>query len=186
MPKPQTESNSWEQQDRSSRRLRQSLEKLERNSSQYLTKKYGISENFVQEVKSKEQALQLCEKAMEALATEYVDHLSTFKESTDPKVALAALEQAEVVWRAEASLIANLDAAGREHQFLGTMRGQAFQVVQDKLEDAARSCAKQPTPENAALCLGVIGVVDTMLAELGLPPNSAERKKFREIAKGLL
>ena len=127
--------------------------------------------------------MQLCEKAMETLATEYVDKLVAFKEAASPIDALDALESSEVIWMAEASIVNHFDQEGGEKQFLGQIRQGTLRVLENRLEEAARMCSRTPSAENTALCLGVMGVMDSIWESFGEPVDSPTRSRFRDIAK---
>lgn len=179
MPQPHEQDHHKKAEER----LQKNLDKLQRQSEKHVGDKYGISSTFAKEAQTEAQALAFCEKAMETLATEYIELLARFKESSDPLPSLNALEQAEVIWRGETTVINQFDGDGQEKQFLQTMRQQAYVVMQDKLEEAARECRRNTTDENAALCLALLAVMDGMLEEFGRPPSSPDRQRFREIAK---
>lgn len=183
MPQAQPIFNPEENQQQLQKKLHSSLDKLQKRSQKYASQKYGISDDFLQEVNTESQAMQLCEKAMETLATEYVDKLIAFKEAKDPVGALEALESSEVIWMAEASIVSHFDQEGGEKQFLGQIRQGTLRVLENRLEESAALCSRTPSPENIALCLGVMGVMDSIWESFGEPTDSPMRRRFREIAK---
>lgn len=184
MPEAQQQEEGWEQKKhKASDVLRASINKLKTRSEAHVRDKYGVSAEFADSVQSDAHALELCEQAMATLAEDYVDAVTRFKESATPLEKLAALEQAEVIWHGEAAVIRQLDTEGEESQFLGRVRAQTFVVMQDALEAAAEACSKKPTDETVALCLAVLGVMDSIQEELGAPMDSPERQQYRSIAK---
>jgi len=186
MPEAQHHLPPEEKQSRSPEVLRSNVDKLKKRSEQYVKDKYGISEEFSQQLDPQKEALKLCEKAIEALATDYVTLLTTCMEATDAIEALEALEKSEVLWYGESLVIARFDIDGEERRFLATIREQTYRALENRLETAAGQCSKNPSPENVALCLGVLGVMDNILDEFGERVNSPARKRFRDIARSFL
>ena len=184
MPQAERDTQGSSKENASSKILKASLDKLQRKTKENLKNKYGISQNFSEEVKTKEHALELCDKAMDTLANEYVNQLIAFKEESDPLKTMAALERAEVTWKSETTVINYFDADKGEAEFFQKLRLQTLGLYQDKLEESARQTAKNTTDENVALCLSLIGLMDAIYEEVGLPKNHPERVKFRDIARG--
>lgn len=162
--------------------LEASIEKLTQHSKQHLQAKYGLSEGLRKQCQTEGQAMVLCERAMETLATEYVDKLVLFRESPEPMSALQALDDAEAIWQAETTILKHLDPDGKETEFLKEMRAHAYQVLVQRLETAADRCKRQASDENVALCLGILATLDAQLGELGQPVHGAERQKWRQLA----
>ena len=162
--------------------LRQALGKLSSHSQDTLKKKYGLSEQFKMEAPSEESALSMCEKAMDSLSTQYVSYLDAFLNTEDPQASLTALNDAEGVWKEESSIISAFDQEGGEKEFLLRMRGQFYQVMENKLEEASRRCHKRATDENIALCIGILAMMDQVLHEFGHGLSDPERKRVRDLA----
>jgi uncharacterized protein YqfA (UPF0365 family) len=111
-----------------------------------------------------------------------VNTLTAFRETSDPLHALSNLEKSEEVWRKGAEIIRRYDADGGEDLFLKKMRAMAAEVLEKKLHVVASS-ATTLSPQQEALCLGILGVMDFMFIELGYTENSEERKFIREKVK---
>ena len=171
-----------DQQQEIEKVLKSSLKKLEEHTEKHLTEKYGISENFSQKIQNSEAAQEMCENAIETLATEFIEQLTTFQQSTNPQEALTALDRAETLWQAESKIIAHLDTAGEEKRFLQEVRQQTLQVLNQKLEETARKCKTKTTDENIALIIATLSVMDHILFEQGLPTEHPDRLQLRQIA----
>jgi hypothetical protein len=141
----------------------------------------GLNDRFKEEIiKANEAAVALCEKAMENLSTVYIESLADFKAANDALRALSHLETSEEVWRKGTDVIERYDQDGGEILFLRKMRTMASEVLENKLrfaESQSTSC-----PENDALCLGILGVMDSMLSDLGFPKECEERALLKEKA----
>lgn len=183
MPEAQRQEDHHKRQEEKSDLLKSSVEKLKERGEAHLKERYGFSSDFLGKVQSQERAMELCEKAMQTLSCDYVEALVQFKEATESLQALKALEKGETLWQGEASVIRYFDKEGGEVQFLNSIREQTYTIMQDKLESAADACAQKPSPENVALCLAVLGVMDSILGEMGVPQASPERDRLRDIAK---
>ncbi len=142
----------------------------------------GLSGQFREEViQANEAAVAMCEKAMEELSTIYVQSLADFKDANDALRALSHLEKSEEMWSKGTNIIARYDQEGGEVLFLKKMRTMAAEVLENKLRSAESK--EQSTVENDALCLGIMGVLDFMLDELGFSKNCEERKLLQEKVK---
>lgn len=140
----------------------------------------GLSENFQEEViKANEAAVAMCERAMEDLSTNYVESLADFKDSSEALRALSHLEKSEEIWKKGAEVIESYDREGGEALFLKKMRAVAADVLEKKL----LATETQGGAENDALCLGIMGVLDGMLNDLGFPLESQERIFLKEKVK---
>ncbi len=160
------------------KRLQKSLDLIGRRQPQ---NKEGLSQTFTSELaQSTEAALALCERAMEDLSSSYIQFLSDFKEESDALRALSLLDKAEETWRKGAEVIQRYDADGGEVLFLKKMRSMAAEVLEAKFEQLKSMQA--PSDQQQALCLGILGVLDLMLEELGQEPNSAERERVKKLA----
>ncbi|SCA62979.1 hypothetical protein SCG7086_AG_00270 [Chlamydiales bacterium SCGC AG-110-P3] len=186
MPELQRQEDDHKRQNEKSELLKSSMEKLKERGESHLRDRYGFSSDFLAKVQSQERAMELCEKAMETLADDYVEALVQFKEATEATHALEALEKGEALWQGEASIIRYFDKEGGEAQFLNGIREQTFVVLQDRLETSADTCTQHPTPENVALCLAILSVMDSVLGEMGVPPVSPERERLRDIARAFV
>jgi hypothetical protein len=171
------ESSQFDSQDQ----LYEALQKMEQRSVARLQSEYGLSKDFGEV--SKEQAMELCERAMETLADTYIQALEGFRDSNDSVEMLRHLEKSEVTWRTEALMIMHFDAEGQEITFLSQMRELALRVMEDKLEEIATRCASNASPENVACCMGVMAVMDHIWGEMDLPVTHPDRQRFRDIAK---
>ena len=58
------------------------------------------------------------------------------------------------------------------------MRTMAAEVLENKLRSAESQ--EIPSAKNDALCLGIMGVLDSMLNELGFSKECEERELLRE------
>ncbi len=163
--------------------LKEVLRQLNEKSKTHLSEKYGLSSDFRQQKRSETEALRLCEKAMQALETDYIEHFTRFQESQEPKIIMQSLEQAEVVWQAEAMLISALDREGDEQRFLAKMRQHALNVMDQKLEFAGKLCARDNSDENIAMLMAVAAVTEGILAELAMPESVYQRRRLRKIIK---
>lgn len=179
MPQAQPE---WDAQS-DSKRLSQAMDKLRTRGQQHLHQKYGLSEDFADKVESEERAMELCAQAMETLAGPFVDHLVAFRDATDTMHALQSLESAETLWQGESVLITQFDAEGQEREFLGQVRKQAYALYADKLEEVARQTKKDASPENVALCLALLGILDSIQESFGVPADDPNRQRLQNIAK---
>ncbi len=182
MPNVNNLSNTWDDYDAAYSSLENSLKTLAEKSRQHLARKYGLSDDFRKAVQNDEEAIELCEKAMDSLSTEYIENFSLFRESSEPKMALQYLEQAETIWRAESAIINALDSEGQERAFLKNVRQQSLMILETKLEEISKACTLKPNDQNIALCIGVLALIDHILAEFNHPPSSPQRKKIRNIA----
>lgn len=177
--------DSWEEYEHSSEMLEQALQKLSSESQQRLADRYGLSEGFTKQALSEEAAMALCESAMGALAEAYPQHLEAFDQATCPVDALKELEEAEVIWQSEATVIRHFDADGEESSFLNQVRETTMEVLHRKLDDAATAYGKKQSSEQLALCLGCLAVMDQIFAELGYPVKSSPRLNCRKLAHQL-
>ena len=165
-------------QEQVSERLQRSLDPLNQSSGGAT----GLSRNFSSQMETEETAMLRCEQSMQRLAENYVNELAAFKEETKPMAALKHLEAAESVWREEATVIRELDQDGEESQFLEEMRNMALMVMEERLVRAADVCAKNASPENVALCLALVGVVDEVWRTKGMPETDPLRRRLKQIA----
>ncbi|MCB1134933.1 MAG: hypothetical protein KDK78_01590 [Chlamydiia bacterium] len=162
-------------------RLWKSLDALDENSRKHIQQRYGLSEEFQKKALNQDQAMALCDQAMATLAGEYIDHMAAFKDAKDPLETLHHLEEAEAIWAAESTIIIQLDAGGDEEAFLHTIREQAYSVLEQRLITAADACSKNASPENMALCIGILATMDRALASWGHPVDSIQRTQLREL-----
>jgi hypothetical protein len=180
MPQAEREEDPQQRAEEKKQQLQGALAKL---GAQTGKKSQGFSQAFLDQVQTPERAMELCEAAMFALSEQYVSCLERFKEASEPKAQLEALEEAETLWQREAGIVRHFDQEGEETQFLQEIRSQVLVLTNDKLEEAANACEKAPTEENAALCLALLGVMDTIYEEMGRPETSKERQRCRDLAK---
>lgn len=178
MPQPEYAPEFWKEAYVAAESLQRSLRKLQQQDHA----KYGLSGSFLQEVRSEEEALQHCEKAMQALSNQYVNHLEAAKNATSAGEALEALNAAETIWHAEAKIIHQFDKDKQEVAFLQEMRGHTLTFLQEELDKAARRCMTHTSDENIAWCIGLLANMDAIYAELGYPKACTERRTLREIA----
>jgi len=163
--------------------LRESVSKLQAEGKRRAAEEYGLTDRFRQGEISQEEAVRMCERAMDSLAEQYVAHLSEFQQAEDPIEILSHLEQSEIIWNSETTVIRHFDSNGEEGAFLDQMRQLALRVTENKLIAMANKTSKHATAENIACCLGLLGVVDQIYSEYGYAKDSAERQKFRSIAR---
>ncbi|MDF2549556.1 MAG: hypothetical protein K0S07_623 [Chlamydiales bacterium] len=163
--------------------LVQAVEKLIDRSQE--ERPFGVSQQFVDQVSSPEEAMELCHQAMEALATTYLEHLTAFQQKVPSLEALKELELAEQIWQQSSSIINRFDASGTEQEFLKTLRIETLSILEDQLEDASRELYRQPSSELTACVLGIIGTMDKALTEIGHPKESKSRKRLTSIAEQL-
>ncbi len=169
----------WEKYETLNSSLKQSIDKLALNTSSDT----GLSQEFLDQVKTEPEAVELCEKAMESLAGEYINHLTEFKESLDPINTLAHLDQAEMIWREQTCIITHFDAGKEEALFLLRMREHALNILENKLEQSAERCQFRASDENITLCLALMVTIDYVLGELGVPLGDSRRQRLRRHAK---
>lgn len=142
----------------------------------------GLNNRFKEEIiKANEAAVALCEKAMESLSSVYIESLADFKDAKDALRSLSHLEKSEEVWGKGTHVIERYDQEGGEVLFLRKMRTMAAEVLENKLQFAESQSTS--SPENDALCLGILGVMDSMLNDLGFPAECEERNILKEKAK---
>lgn len=149
-------------------------------------KKEGLSTSFKTEAATEGAALKLCEEAMVSLADNMMPALESFQISQDARQSLEALEIAERSWQASHLVIREFDESKEESAFLDKVRDQMYTVCQKRLRAEAETCHRQANPARRALCLGIIGVMDTILAEHGLPPHSPQRRQLQHVSTQLL
>ncbi|MBN4067217.1 hypothetical protein JYU14_03940 [Simkania negevensis] len=162
---------------------------IERLSSVSLPPKEvsGLTQNFLQKIKSEQAALKLCEEAMRTLSREYVQHMESFQQTTSAIKALDSLERAEELWDKEAEIIKELDGEGNEIKFLHNIRELAFHVIEKKLNVTLDSQLQKSSVQTKALCLAMIGVMNKIFDELNIEPiDDRQRQSLLEIAKKLL
>lgn len=186
MSKAQSQEELWENDERVSETLRKNIEQLQKRGKETLQQRHGCSEVFSRGVITPEIALSLCDHAMERLATDYVHSMQGFKEAKSATSSLEALEEAEVIWQAEASLIRELDAEGGEVEFLQQIREMAYQVLESRLESVAALTSRKTSKENVALCLAILAVMDQIRNEQGVSETDPLRRRFREVARGFI
>ncbi len=139
----------------------------------------GLSDQFKEEItQANEAAIAICEKAMEELSSAYIQSLADFKDASDSLRALSHLEKSEELWRKGTDIIERYDQEGGEVLFLRKMRTMAAEVLENKLRSAESQ--EIPSAKNDALCLGIMGVLDSMLNELGFSKECEERELLRE------
>lgn len=160
--------------------LTESLEKLSNKKTHT-----GLSHQFSEKVGKEALAMKHAEEAMEALAIQYTSALAEFMNAEDPRQAMQALENSENIWHRESHVLAALDTQGQERLFLTAVRRKTFLALTNRLESASRTCSATPTPQNAALCLAILGTLDAILAEFDVPADHPDRQRFRSIAKAL-
>jgi len=177
------ESQSWQAHEETQEQLKSAVEKLTQKRKQRLSKKYGLTENFKEKATTEKAALEMCQKAMESLESEFIFQLETFIHEEDPIKCLSSLEEAETTWQAEYQVIKELDAGGQEVEFLSEMRLQTFGILSQKLEKVATNCQRDASHENVALTLAVLGLLDQIMDELGYDKDHKDRKAFRDTAR---
>lgn len=164
--------------------LSRSLNKL--NIQYRKEKQGGLSKEFYHQAKAMEISIEICDKAMKNLSTQYMERFSAFKESKDPIQSLESLNEAEKIWKKEARVIEKLDPSEKESAFLKRMREQALTVLENKLIEASENNLTHSAHKNAALCLGILGIMDRILDELGYPKNAKTRDRLSRIAKSFI
>ncbi len=169
-----------QQPEENTQNLEETLHKLTENTE--AQNKKGLSNSFVRNIQTQEHALALCEKAMEALAHDYVAQLEAYITAHNPLAALKALEAAEQTWNKEARTIQELDGDGGEKTFLQEMRKQTYAVCERKLTEAQKQTS---TAENLALQLGTLSVMDQILEKQGLPTSHPDRQDLATLAQNL-
>jgi len=168
----------WQDYDDSADLLGQALDKLVERGEARKGKTDGLTGEF-----SEQAAIKLMERAMEALATEYISHLEAFKEAIDPVNTLEHLEESEVLWRDHSRVILKFDPNGEEGAFIGRMRALGLTLFIDKLEEVADRAAKNASAENMACCIGLMAVIDHIWEEQGRPLSDPERQELRTLVK---
>lgn len=176
---------NWGEYERSQDLLQKAISRLSTAGQQRLAERYGLSDSFNKQELTEDAAMALCEEAMVCLAESYPKAIEQFSLSQNPIETLAFLEESEVVWQSEARVIKHFDADGEEIAFLNRIREHTLQALQHKLDETAALCKREKSPENIALMLGVLAVMDQVLDELGHPSTSLQRQSFRKIAKDL-
>lgn len=177
MAQAQPSSKLWQKFNQLDQKLKTSIQKLSNNEQKDL----GLSKNFLEEVHSQQEALELCDKAMAQLADDYVANLTAFQEATDPLQALDALNKAETIWRREAAVIKHFDAGQEEIQFLNEMRAQTLIVLEEKLEKASDQFQRNNSNSNKALCMGIMLTIDYVFEEIGMPQFHPSRQRMQKI-----
>lgn len=175
--------NVWPDYEQANQTLKKSIEKLRERSQKEFFDHYGLSETFESSQIDFDTAMGFCVKAMEALGSQYVDQFSLFQSTEEPLKALEYLEKAEVIWMKEEKVIRSFDAEGGETGFLSQIRETAMEILESKLEEAAKTCSCHATVENMALCIGIMAVMDQILEEQKVPAASAPRVRLRKIIK---
>ena len=165
----------WDAFDHSADLLGQAMDKLVLGAQE--SESEGLSGEFTEQA-----AMKLMERAMEALAKEYVSHLESFKEATEAREVLTHLEASETLWRQSARVIVRFDPSGEESKFINEMRSLAFSLFLEKLEHTSEMVKKDPSVDNVAACLGVMAVVDHVMGEQGRPVTDPERAQLRKVA----
>ena len=182
MANPQMQQDIWKDYDVAYRKMNVVMEKLNKNSARHLTGKYGLSENFHKLVKTEDDAMMLCDRAMQTLAEEYTVLINNFREETDPLKALGFLEEAEAIWRAETSVIGSFDIDGGEKEFFLNMRKHMLSILEEKLYEAGKAVSHNASDENITLCIVVLGMQDHIWGELGVPDEDPKRQNLRRLA----
>ena len=179
MGQAEYDSSFWEEYKGLHSSLKESLNSLAEASRQHLKQQYGLSESFKLLVNSESDAMELCTKAMQTLAKDYVSSLQDVLDEQDPVQCIHALDRTEAIWRAESVVISGFDKDGTEKQFLKQMREQTLMILNRRLGDAAEICSTRATPENMALVIGVMAVMDYIHGELGEPVDAPARQALR-------
>ena len=183
MENHQTEKkDNWAEYEKGKQQLSGALDGLRKRSQKHLQDKYGLSENFTTEITDEKTAMQLCERAMESLESEYVASLTTVMESMEPATVLSSLEDAEVCWQAETKIITGFDKDQKEAGFLKEMRTHAFHAIAQKLDQVCVWTKKTPSKDNIMTSLALMGTMDQILSEFGEPKDSEQRTRLRKMA----
>lgn len=143
----------------------------------------GFSLSFLEEVKTPERAMRLCEDAMRLLSEDYVSYLCQFFDSHDPDEQLSLLDQAEAIWERESAIIEYFDEEKQETVFLQNTRRQILSVLITKLEEASEECKKDPSQSRILLCISILAIQDRIYHELGFPITSKQRERCRTLAR---
>jgi hypothetical protein len=179
-----TQRKEWDDPHLLEKSLKKSLDKLLKGENSRNENKIGLSSLFQSHTLQAEKALEQCDKAMDTLANDYVAQMEILKESQDAEISLEALNNSETIWKKEASVIRKHDKIVHENVFLDKMRGQALVAFDQKLGEVCEKVKFKSSPENKALLIGLLGVIDATMGELGYHETSRERKRLVEIGKG--
>lgn len=185
MPQENLMHQAWDQYDRSQDRLQKAIETLSTAGHQHLKKTYGLTGSLSEQSFTEESAMKLCEEAMACLAETFPQALERYQLANSPTEALAALEEAELVWQSAATIIQHFDADGQETAFLKEIRAQSLETLQAKLDSLGGQRTQFPQEERVAFILGTIAVMDMIMEELGYPVSDTHRQSFRKIARDL-
>jgi hypothetical protein len=172
--------DSFERAEQSRTKLDQTLQKLSQKAERAEGQKKGLSKSFVENVSTAEEALALCERSMENLAMDYVRHLEAFRDTADTTDALHYLNKSEEIWASETATIRRFDEEGSQEEFFQDMRQLALRVLENRLDRVATVCARDASPENIALVIAILSVLDTIWGEMGFDESYTERRRIRE------
>lgn len=162
--------------------LKQSMQKLNKQSLISQKERSGLSQTFRQQSKSMEASMVLCEKAMTKLANDYVEQFSLFSTSSSPIEAIEALNKSEEIWQEHAEVIKRLNPGGKEHEFLNRMREHTLKALENKILDTSQPKKRELITEYSALHLAALGIIDKILGELGYPKSCPTRQRLTKIA----